>query len=170
MDSPITGAPMTPVEYEGVVIHTCGDTGGELLSGDALAHIVRRREEVFSPDLLLTLSEREPMFGVPVEEHDRVLECPVCSTDMDVINYGGDSGVYIDTCPSCGTVWLDGDELEVLQALMEQWQDEAPEQLRAVATRLEQSRAEAAQRVEGSFRGSRFSFVNAVINRLLDAA
>jgi Zn-finger nucleic acid-binding protein len=170
MDSPITGTPMRPVDYEGVMIYECEDTGGELLSGEALAHVVRRREEVFGPELLRLLEQREPMFGVPIEEHDRVLVCPCCSTDMDVINYGGDSGVYIDTCPSCNTVWLDGDELDVLQALMEKWQDEAPEAIRGVAFDLERARAEAAEQVRGSFQGSRFSFVNAVINRLLDAA
>jgi len=54
--------------------------------------------------------------------------------------------------------------------LLEKWEDAAPAQLRSAAGKLNRARAEAAARTSKAFGGSRFSFVNAMVNRLLDAA
>jgi len=161
---------MRPVEYEGCLIYECPDTGGELLSGDALSYIVKKREETFAPDLVQETTTYKPLFASPVAETENILDCPCCNTPMRVVNYAGDTGVFIDKCPSCGAVWLDNEELEKIQALMEHWQDNAPEQLKAIADRLEQTRRAAADRGDRTFSGSRFSFINAVMNRFLDAA
>ncbi len=170
MHSPITGAPMRAVEYEGCVIYECPDTGGELLSGDALSYIVKRREETFSPRLVQESGVEEPIFAQAVDETENILDCPCCATPMRVVNYAGDSGVFIDKCPKCGAVWLDNEELEKIQILMERWQDRAPEQLRQIAARLEHARRQAASHGDNTFSASRFSFVNALMNRFLDAA
>jgi hypothetical protein len=53
---------------------------------------------------------------------------------------------------------------------MEQFEDDAPEQIRKIASQLDQARRETAESISRTFAGSRFAFVNAVINRLLDAA
>ena len=53
---------------------------------------------------------------------------------------------------------------------MERWADEAKPQIQALAGKLEMARRNAAGNTAGSFSGSRFAFVNALINRLMDAA
>ncbi len=53
---------------------------------------------------------------------------------------------------------------------MERWADEAKPRIKALAGKLETARRDAADNATGSFSGSRFAFVNALINRLLDAA
>jgi hypothetical protein len=53
---------------------------------------------------------------------------------------------------------------------MERWADEAPQQLQAIAGKLEVARREVAEQTNDAFTGSRFAFVNALINRLLDVA
>lgn len=168
MQSPITGNPMRPVEYEGALIYECPDTGGELLSGDALAHIVKRREMTFETPADAT--DQQPLFGIVTDETENLLDCPACAGPMQVVNYAGDSGIFIDKCPDCGAVWLDNEELEKIQILMEQWQDRAPAQLQAIAARLEETRRRAAADADEDFAASRFSIVNALINRFLDAA
>ena len=70
----------------------------------------------------------------------------------------------------CGGVWLDRNELEHIQILTERWADEAPQQLQQVAGQLEAARRDAAEQANDGFAGSRFAFINALINRLLDAA
>ena len=170
MNSPITGNPMRPVEYEGCLIYECPDTGGELLGGDALAHIVRKREEAFDGVFGDEVAAFSPLFGSPIHETENLVDCPFCGTGMEVVNYGGDTGIFIDKCPECGAVWLDNEELEKIQVLMERWQDGAPEQIRSVAGRLEEARRQAAHAGDDAFSGSRFSIVNALINRFLDAA
>jgi len=170
LNCPACTAPLQPVDYEGASIHTCNGCGGEFLAGTALAHIVHTRDETFAPDIRLATEERSPTQGIPDSESKRQVDCPACSNPMNVVNYATDTGIYIDKCAACGGVWLDGSELEHIQALSERWQDEAPEQIRGIASQLETARQRAAANAGASFQGSRFAFVNAVINRLLDAA
>ena len=169
MDCPNCQAAMKPVTYEGVEIHACASCGGEFVGAGALAHVVRTREERFGTEVADEIAEREPVFGVPVEETERQLACPACENRMRVINYGVDSGIFVDSCAVCGAVWLDKGELEKVQSLMDRWTDVAPEMIRGVALELEEIRRQAASQ-DACFHGSHFSFVNAVINRILDAA
>jgi Zn-finger nucleic acid-binding protein len=125
---------------------------------------------VFGQHLKKLFDDHKPMFGVLNNEVNRRLTCPECSGSMQLVNYGADSGIGVDRCDDCGGVWLDHEELEKVQLIMENWQDRAPSQLRDIAGQLEQARIQIAEKTSRTFRGSRFSFVNALINRLLDAA
>jgi Zn-finger nucleic acid-binding protein len=160
--------PLRGLDYEGATIHSCDGCGGEFLGDDALAHVIEAREARFEPDENDALWR--PAFGVPECARRRRVECPRCATVMEVGNYGGDSGVFIDRCPDCGGVWLDHAELERVQRLAELAADRAGDQLRAIAKELDAARRESDARVRDAFQGSRFAFVNALINRLLDVA
>ncbi len=168
MNCPICVKPMKPASYEGCSIHTCEGCGGEFVAGESLTAIVRVRQERFPESIVAEVATRVPEFGVFCEA--RGLACPACENPMRTLNYSGDSGVCVDRCERCNGIWLDHEELEKVQALLEHWQDHAPAKVREIAGRLENARAQAAARSSNAFRGSRFSFVNAVINRLLDAA
>lgn len=172
MQCPNCDGSLREVTYEDALIHTCGDCGGEFMGAEALAHVVATRLEKFPEAEGTDLSRIKPEFGhaAPDAKMLPTLNCPQCSGIMSVGNYGGDSGIFIDRCDDCGGVWLDQDELENVQILSERWADEAPGQMRAIAGQLEQARREAAASTEDAFSGSRFAFVNAIINRILDAA
>ena len=171
MHCPLCGTSLREIEYEGVHVHTCDDCGGECIGPDQLAHVVRIRQERFAPEVLSQIEGRAPTFGLTGDgaEH-RSLCCPSCSGAMRVVNYSADSGIYMDRCEDCGTMFLDHEELEKIQALMERWGDEAPEQIRAISAELERARRETAEATSRAFAGSRFAFVNALVNRMLDAA
>jgi Zn-finger nucleic acid-binding protein len=64
------------------------------------------------------------------------LKCPVCSTIMNRVNFGGKSGVIIDRCREHG-VWLDGGELRHLF----EW-------MKAGGKLLQQERVEEQRRIE----------------------
>ncbi|MCZ6850109.1 MAG: zf-TFIIB domain-containing protein [Planctomycetota bacterium] len=170
MKCPQCSSTMQGIEYEGVPIQTCESCGGEFIGGAELAHVVRTRQEQFDVELKDMLAQRKPIFGVPQPQTKRLHCCPGCGEPMNVLNYGADSGIYVDRCEGCDSLWLDHQELEKIQALMERRTDEAPQQLQAIADKLELARREAAQSTADAFAGSRFAFVNALINRLLDAA
>jgi len=170
MDCPLCHRPMREAEYEGVLIQLCDRCGGEFVGSRELAHIVQTRERRFPDVNQEILAQIKPQFGVPAAEKERMLACPQCGEQMQVVNYCGDSGIYVDRCGRCGGVWLDHEELENVQVLMEQWADEAPEQIRALAGELEAARQQEASRTSRAFAGSRFAFVNALINSFLDAA
>ena len=170
MQCPQCRSELDPLEYEGAPIHGCNTCGGEFISAEDLGRVVRLRQEQFRAELQAALAERQPSFGVPESETARSLCCPGCGESMRVVNYGSDTGVFVDRCERCAGLWLDQQELEKIQLLMERWADEAPQQLRALSSELETARQAAAARTNSAFSGSRFAFVNAVINRLLDAA
>ncbi len=167
MDSPITGQPMQEIEYEGVRIYRCEQSGGEFLSADALAHVARTRTENFCPDLEKELDSHAPTFGVPEEARARQLTCPIDGTPMDVINYAGDTNVIVDRCPDCGSIWLDRGELERLQIILEKYDAESRNQIAMIQGRLDEARSDAERRVDGAFSGSRFAFINRLVNGLL---
>ena len=170
MNCPQCGDQMQSVQYEGADIETCESCGGEFVGPEALTHIVRTREMRFDEAVKEITSNQIPQFGVPVQESERHLTCPQCEGSMTVNNYCGDSGVFVDRCDTCGGVWLDHEELQHVQSLLERWADVSPEQIRELAGELERVRQETAEKTNRAFSGSRFSFVNAMINRFLDAA
>jgi Zn-finger nucleic acid-binding protein len=170
MDCPLCHVGLREIVYEGAGICTCDACGGEFIAGRDLAHIVSTRDAKFDSEVLAEAAGREPLAGVPAEQRCRALDCPGCGSSMSTVNYGGDSGVFVDRCRACDSLWLDAAELEHVQAISERWQDEASTQLRALAAELESSRRATAERLGGAFTGSRFAFVNALINRVLSAA
>lgn len=158
------------VTYEGVTIEACNDCGGEFLDAHELGHIVRVRESKFPQTARELVADWRPEAGVPVDAQSRRLDCPKCSGPMQVINYCGDSGIHVDRCTGCGGFWLDADELEHVQIFQEEWEAKAPGMIQAISADLERARRETAQRTSNVFQGSRFAFVNALINQFLDAA
>lgn len=168
MNCPTCRAALRSMMYEGVDIHTCDGCGGEFVGPEQLSQIIQTREARFGGGVEQALRTRRPSFGAPADT--RALDCPGCGGKTRTINYGGDTGVSVDRCVECGGLWLDHDELELVQGLLERWADDATSTIRAHAQELEKARKLAAARVDKRFQGSRFSFVNALINRVLDAA
>ncbi len=170
MNCPQCGELMSDMSYEGAHINTCPSCGGEFIDAPAIAHIVNTREQNIDPEIHAQVSDWNPVYGVPDHELQQALTCPACQDPMTVINYAGDSGVYVNRCDTCSGLWLDHLELEKVQALLDRWAAEAPAQIHALSKQLEAAQREADERGRFNFRSSRFSFVNALLSRLLDAA
>lgn len=170
MHCPKCGDWLREVEYESVRINTCDSCGGEVIRPSALRAIVHRREMQFPEPLKLALADCAPSFGPPRSTAAPSLSCPACRRAMQPINYGGDTDIVLDRCTGCGAMFLDHEELEKIQILMERWEDDAPHQIKVIAGEMERARRETAESTSRAFAGSRFAFVNAVLNRLLNAA
>lgn len=56
-----------------------------------------------------------------------VTVCPSCTSPMSEVSR---RGVYVDVCPSCRGVWLDGGELEKLLSTADAGAAEAPREPR----------------------------------------
>ena len=155
-------------EYEGVEIEICPGCGGEWLDADELGKIVRRREVRFDESACRGMAETKPIEGVPTEAFERVLICPKCGGKTQPINYGGDSGIILDRCGGCGGFWLDAEELERVQMIVEGWDDRLPEVMRELGPELQQVEAE--NRHVGEAQVSHLPvvgrFINALVNRL----
>jgi len=152
--------------YEGIKIETCPQCSGEWLDADELGHVNRVREVRFSEEERRAIAQSTSITGVPLEDVDRDLACPKCGGQTDAVNFGGDSGIISDRCTGCKGFWLDKDELEKIQSLVEGWDDCLPDDLAKHGEKLHQ----VAERVdaEDNVNISHFGFVNAMINGVLD--
>lgn len=166
MQCPGCNTNLDTITYEGITIETCPGCGGEWLDGGELRQVVRAREVRFDKDERRAIAAATKITGVDLQAVDRNLPCPKCDGRTDAVNYGGDTGIIIDRCPSCKGVWLDTGELEKVQMLVEGWEDGLPDDLKKHGARLHQVAEEV--REQSKVKISRFGFVNAIINGVLD--
>ena len=157
---------LQPVDYEGIKIETCDGCRGEWLDAGELAHIVKAREARFNAEERKAITAATGITPVNLEDRGRRLTCPNCGGQTEALNYGGNSGIIIDRCAHCRGVWLDEGELEKIQMVAESWQDGLPDHLARHGARLREIADEVEQ--GGGTKVSRFGFVNAIINGVLD--
>ena len=166
MNCPKCRKPLSTIDYEGIQIETCRSCGGEWLDSDELLHVTRAREARFNPEERRAIAESSTIEGVVLKYVDHDLVCPKCGATTDPVNYGGNTGLIIDRCTGCRGFWLDGAELEKVQMLVEGWEDKLPDDLAQYGPELRRIRARLDQ--QDDVRVSRFGFVNAAINGILD--
>jgi Zn-finger nucleic acid-binding protein len=118
--------PLADVFYEGVSVKACGRCGGRLVDAAAVDRIVARREFAFSDALrdkarrLRETIVRNPLKRQKIESALAAdVPCPACGYRMAARPYNYQYFVPVDKCLSCSRIWFDADELEVLQALIE---------------------------------------------------
>ncbi len=112
--------------YEGVPLKSCQNCGGKLVDASHVGRILWRREVGFSPGLIAKAGRfREEFLANPVKSRKPAgrprenLVCPVCGYRLAARPYSYQYFIPVDKCLSCGQVWFDADELEVLQVLVE---------------------------------------------------
>ena len=118
MDCPKCGIPLRMDLYEGVEIDQCSQCGGTWLDEGELTAIVNIQEEKFGPKLIQETLEYA-FAGIPHEEIESTVACPICLTDMYPVNYAFSSGVILNRCSKNHGIWLDRNELEKVQIYKE---------------------------------------------------
>ncbi len=170
MNCPNCTSELKSIQYEGITIETCPGCGGEWLDADELGHIVRIREVRFSDEERRAIDATAKIPGIPSQEIERDVTCPKCGNATGPINYGADTGIIIDRCGQCHGIWLDADELEKIQMLIETWKDNLPEDLKKYGPHLRKIAVELDRADDVTL--SRLpivgSYINAVVNGILD--
>jgi Zn-finger nucleic acid-binding protein len=138
-------ADLATVDYAGVEIETCPACRGEWLDADELRQIVQQAEARFEPEEIVQLNQaRADLFRARPIEVERMV-CPKCpGIGLRAFNYAATSGIILDKCPSCGGIWLDHGEMEMVQALVDEWKGYLYERQsggRALAAKLEPDEA-----------------------------
>ncbi len=122
---------LSGILYEGVNILTCFQCKGTLLDEDQVGVVLYRHNSSFGPRIVQMaqvigneqkLSEGRALQIWPCPSD---IHCPKCRNirfPMGRRLFNVYFHVEIDKCGSCGAVWFDRDELEVLQCLSEQAQ------------------------------------------------
>ena len=168
MQCPHCQGEMRQIGYEGIVIESCDACGGEWLDHQELGKIVDRREKAFSDEEKRAIAESTTITGVNMQHYDRDLACPECHTPTSPVNYGGDTGIMIDRCEQCHGVWVDEGQLQRIQKLVEQWEDQLPQDLKQHGPKLRRVSSNVDDRLDMNY--SRFGFIDSLVNGILDIA
>jgi heat shock protein HtpX len=119
--------PLGETFYEGVKVGVCGRCGGRLVDAAGVDKIVARREVAFSEALrdkarrFRESATRNPLRRQKIESALAAgIPCPCCGYRLAARPYNYQYFVPVDKCLSCGQIWFDADELEVLQILIEE--------------------------------------------------
>lgn len=167
MKCPSCQQSLQTIDYEGIAIDLCDGCGGHWLDSGELRHIVKAREVRFDPESRRAAVAATKVPGIALEDVDQTSICPKCDVEMTPVNYGGDSGIIIDRCDTCRGVWLQQGELEKTQMVVESWEDNLPDDLARHRAALRKIEVETG--AQGAATPSRFGFVNAAINGIVDA-
>jgi Zn-dependent protease with chaperone function/Zn-finger nucleic acid-binding protein len=124
---PRCGIPLGDSDYEGVPIKVCRRCGGRLVGREIMNRIIARREIGFSDELVKKADAFRKEFllnpavrAKPVDLASGHLTCPGCGCPMRPRPYNYQYFIPVDKCDSCGRIWFDADELEILQILIEE--------------------------------------------------
>ncbi len=167
MQCPSCGSTLRTIDYEGIRVETCDGCGGEFLDAHEQKHIIEARQKRFGEKEKEALASIEPAHGVPTEEKHRLVSCAKCGVGMRPLNYGGDTGIIIDRCPECNSVWMDAAELEAIQAMVEGLEEQLPEDLQRWSSKLNRVAQNVDDRTDVQV-ARMFPFMNGVINGVID--
>lgn len=107
-------ATLTTVLKDGVEIEECSGCGGIWLDANELTGLIGGVESQAIDNVQHEDNDDGPV-AVALKETDGII-CPKCDAQKLIsFIYDGDTGIELDTCPSCGGLWLDKNELKQIE-------------------------------------------------------
>lgn len=168
MNCPRCASALGPVEYDGVEIEVCGGCKGEWLHAGELLKIVEHHDEVFTPEEIDSLEPvNKEILTAESEDHDE-LNCPVCAVQMEHFNYGDTSGIILHKCLQCGGVWMDKDQLRMVEEVVDGWKACLGKDTAKYGRVLDKIEVEEQKQLDQAVSISRFGFVNAVLRHFCE--
>jgi len=125
---PKCGTGLVAEAYEGTRIDRCPSCGGCLVQEDRVRRIMFRKDAVMGPEVVKAAGRFKKQVPLRPKRSKRAdaLElglpkplCPRCHREMYTAPYSYQYFVEVDRCMTCGLIWFDRQELEILQALVE---------------------------------------------------
>jgi Zn-finger nucleic acid-binding protein len=155
---------LSEIKYEGVTIEVCPDCKGEWLFAGELERIVEHHDKVFTPEEIASLdAANKEIFTAEKDDQDE-LNCPVCEdVRMEHFNYGDTSGIILHRCMECDGIWMDKDELEKVEELVDGWKADLSHDRAKYGSVLRKVEIEEKNELDRAVSISRFGFVNRVL-------
>jgi Zn-finger nucleic acid-binding protein len=169
MKCPRCGAVLQSSEYDGQTVEVCPACKGEWLPAGELQKIVEHHNEVFTEKEIASLpAVDKQIFTAERDDHDE-LDCPACKdAQMEHFNYGDTSGIILHKCTECGGIWMDKDELEKVEEVVDGWKADLNKDAAKYGQMVDKIEAEEQQELDKDVSISRFGFVNAVLRRFCE--
>lgn len=125
-DCPHCKTPLDETIYEGAPVHKCSYCEGVFVEPDKISRILIRQDKEFSEEAIRVaqaiLKQREKFVNGLTKanlENAWILDCPKEKNKMRRQFFVYSYPVEIDRCVSCGGIWFDCQELEILQYIYE---------------------------------------------------
>jgi len=169
MNCPRCQSPLGTVEYDGEQIEVCAACKGEWLSSGELQRILQHHDEVFTADEIASIQGvNKEIFTVEREDHDE-LDCPQCAgIRMEHFNYGDTSGIILHKCLQCNGIWMDKDQLEKVEELVDGWKGCLNQDVAKYGGIVDKIELKEEADLEKDVSISRVGFVNAILRHFIE--
>jgi Zn-finger nucleic acid-binding protein len=169
MKCPRCGSVLNAVEYDDVEVEVCSSCKGEWLQAGELEKIVEHHDEVFTPAEIASMAAvNQEIFTNENLDHDE-LNCPQCvNVRMEHFNYGDTSGIILHKCTDCGGIWMDKEQLNKVEEVVDGWKEDLAEDSAKYGPVLNKIEVQEQKELDQAVSISRFGFVNAVLRRFCE--
>lgn len=169
MKCPRCSGVLQPTEYDGQIVQICPECKGEWLSSGELQKLAEHHDKVFTEKEIASLKgvDKE-IFTAEKDDHDE-LNCPVCGdVQMEHFNYGDTSGIILHKCTKCGGIWMDKDQLEQIEEVVDGWKADLNKDVAKYGPVVDKIEVEEQRELDKDVSISRFGFVNSVLRRFCE--
>lgn len=169
MKCPRCNSILSTVENDGQMVQVCPSCKGEWLHAGELQKLVEHHDEVFTPEEIASLDAvNKEIFTAEKDDHDE-LNCPVCGTvPMEHFNYGDTSGIILHKCTKCGGIWMDKDQLEKVEEVVDGWKADLGQDVAKYGPIVDKIEVEEQKELDKAVSISHFGFINAVLRRFCE--
>ncbi|HZL12897.1 MAG TPA: zf-TFIIB domain-containing protein [Verrucomicrobiae bacterium] len=169
MKCPRCNSVLNPVEYDSQKVEVCPSCKGEWLFADELQKIVEHHDEVFTPEEIASLDAvNKEIFTAEKNDKDE-LNCPACGdVRMEHFNYGDTSGIILHKCAECGGIWMDKNQLQKIEELVDGWKADLGKDLAKYGSVVDKIEVEEQKELDRDVSISRFGFINKVLRRFCE--
>lgn len=157
------------VEYDGQKVEVCPACKGEWLFAGELQKIVEHHDEVFTPEEIASMDAvNKETLTAEKDDHDE-LNCPACGdVRMEHFNYGDTSGIILHKCTECGGIWMDKDQLQKIEEVVDGWKSDLGKDEGKYDSVLQKIDVEEQKELDRDVSISSFGFVNKVLRRFCE--
>ena len=157
------------MDIDGIKIDRCGSCRGIFLDKYEL-----NRMNAASETAIASLNDAAGSVASSKNDTGARIKCVRCAAVMETVNFSYTSGIMIDHCPACDSVWLYSGELAKIIEFMKASAKMSEEESAGYTETLDEIKAAAKQKKEGDFRaisskgkmGSIVNFVYKMIDRI----
>lgn len=169
MKCPRCSAVLISSKYDGQIVEVCPKCKGEWLHAGELQKLVEHHDEIFTEKEIASLAPVDKqIFTAEKDDHDE-LNCPVCEdVRMEHFNYGDTSGIILHKCTECGGIWMDKDQLEKVEVVVDGWKADLNKDVAKYSSIVDKIEVQEQQELDKDVSISRFGFVDAVLRRFCE--
>lgn len=169
MKCPRCHARLCDAELDDVKVEVCSECKGEWLYDGELQKLVEHHNEIFTPDEITAQAAVNKQIFTAGKDDDDELNCPACeNVRMEHFNYGDTSGIILHKCTECDGIWMDKDQLERVEEVVDGWKADLNQDLKKFGPTLQKIEIEEQKELDQDVSISRFGFVNSVLRRFCE--